>query len=432
MIWRILPLASSLVIAVPATAQTPVTGPTLPADPETAATGAAAPPEIIDLQTVLRLAQTANPRIAADEQQIAGARADRITAGALPNPSVSYFGNYQPGRDTNFTGRQAHEARVELPLLLGGQRRARIFGADRRIDAARSHVAVTRLEIATDAGVAFVALLAAQETIGLRRRAVAELDRLRTIVAGRRSSGEASDYDLVRVDVEVESTRAELAGAEADLISAQADLSNALGISGWHPEASGQLDGLVQRPIEGRRAVDELPSVAAAIADERVARADVVTARRERFPKVSVNGGRFWTPVPYGQTFYAGVSLEVPLFDRRIGPVRKAEADARAAEFRTQVAKARAMSEIDRYAAQVDTRSNALAIFNRRIGAKLPSLGRMAEDAYRLRGGSVIELIDATRSRFDNEVVRIDLSSKLAEAMLRLELAQGNAPDSRP
>lgn len=429
MMLRTLPIIS-LLIVTPSLAQT-AAGPVLPQDADGSPVAMVRPPSVIDLPTVLRLAQTANPRIGIEEQAIAGTEADRITAGALPNPRASYTGSYQPAEQTNFSSRRGQEASVELPLLLGGKRGARVTAANRRIYAARAQAAVTRLDIATDAGTAFVTLLAAQEAVVVRHRAFEELSRLRLVVAGRRSSGVASDYDLVRVDVEVEAARADLADAEVDVISAQADLSNALGVSGWRPEASGQLDGLARLSAGPRRSIDALPSVVAALADERVARADVIAARRERFPEVSLNGGRFWTTSPFGPTYSLGVSLEIPLFDRRNGAVRKAEADARAAEFRTQIAKSRAATEIERYAAQVNTRSAALATFNRQIGAKLPRLGQMAEDAYRLSGGSVNELIDATRSRFENEVTRIDLSRKLAEAMLRLELARGEGAGDR-
>ncbi|WEJ99139.1 MAG: TolC family protein [Candidatus Sphingomonas phytovorans] len=430
MMLRALPIIS-LLIVTPALAQT-AAGPVLPQEADGSPVAMVRPPSVIDLPTVLRLAQTANPRIGIEEQAIAGTEADRITAGALPNPRASYTGSYQPAELTNFSTRRGQEASVELPLLLGGKRGARVTAANRRIYAARAQAAVTRLDIATDAGTAFVTLLAAQEAVVVRHRAVEELSRLRSVVAGRRSSGVASDYDLVRVDVEVEAARADLADAEVDVISAQADLSNALGVSGWRPEASGRLDGLARLSAGPRRSIDALPSVVAALADERVARADVIAARRERFPEVSLNGGRFWTTSPFGPTYSLGVSLEIPLFDRRNGAVRKAESDARAAEFRTQIAKSRAATEIERYAAQVDTRSAALATFNRQIGAKLPQLGQMAEDAYRLSGGSVNELIDATRSRFENEVTRIDLSRKLAEAMLRLELAHGEGAGDHP
>ncbi|MES2452004.1 MAG: TolC family protein [Pseudomonadota bacterium] len=427
-----LPITPLLMAALPVTAQTTVTGPVPAAQSDTPAAGTTALPTTIDLATVLRLARTANPRIGAEEQEIAAAQADRISAGALPNPSISYTGSYQPSELTNFSTRRAHEATVTLPLLLGGKRSARITAANRRIDAARFRVAATKQEIIADAGITFVTLLAAQEAVAVRRTAVDEMDRLRSVVTGRRASGIASDYDLIRVDVEVEAARANLADAEVDAISAQADLANALGLPNWRPRANGRLDGLALLPAGQRRSVDELPSVASAIADERVARADVAAARRERFPEVSINGGRFWTTSPFGPTYSIGLSLEVPLFDRRKGPVRKAEADARAAEFRTQIARARAASEVARYAAQVETRSSTLFTFNRQIGDKLPTLGRMAEDAYRLGGGSIVDLIDATRSRFDNEVTRIDLANKLADAMLRLELARGEPPASRP
>lgn len=432
MILRIFPIIPLLMVAPPGAAQTAMAGPVLPATSDTSVAGTATLPTMVDLATVLRLAQSGNPHIGVEEQEIAGAQADRITAGARPNPTISYTGSYQPGELTNFSTLRAHEATVQLPLLLGGKRSARIRGAERRIDAARSHVAVSKQEIMSDAGVAFVTLLAAQEAVAVRRKAVDELDRLRSVVSGRRSSGVASDYDLVRVDVEVEAARADLANAEIDVTSAQADLANALGVSNWHPQASGQLDSMALLSTGSRRSLDDLPSVAAAIADERVAHADVVTARRERFPEVSVNAGRFWTTSPFGPTYSLGLSLEIPLFDRRNGAVRKAEADARAAKFRSQIARARAASEIDRYSAQVETRSTALSTFNRQIGNKLPMLGRMAEDAYRLGGGSVVELIDATRSRFDNEVTQIDLSAKLAEAMLRLELARGEPLENQP
>lgn len=384
-------------------------------------------PETVDLQTVLNLARTASPRVAAEEQEIAGAQADRQTANALPNPSISYTGSYQPAELTNYEGRRAHEATIEMPVDLGGKRRARVNAADRRIDAARSRVAVSKLDLMNDAGTAFVALLAAQETVGMRRDAMAELDRLRGIVAGRRKSGVASDYDVARVDVEIESARADLAEAQADAISARADLANALGVANWRPIAAGTLDEVADAIASPAQSADALPSVIAAHDEEQAARADVVTARRERFPEVSVNGGRFWTTGPFGATYSAGLTLEVPLFDRRGGAVRKAEAEARAAELRTEIARAGALAEIDRYSALVETRADALAMFNRRIGGKLDALGRMAEDSYRLSGGSVVELIDATRSRFDNLATRIDLASKLAEARLHLELARSGA-----
>ncbi|GAB7551646.1 hypothetical protein NRB_11440 [Novosphingobium sp. 11B] len=381
-------------------------------------------PETVDLQTVLTLARTSSPRVEAEEQDIAGAQADRQIVNVLPNPEVSYAGSYQPGGITNFEGRRAHEATVELPLDLGGKRRARVAAADRRIDAAKSRVAVSRLDFMTEAGSAFVALLSAQDTVGVRRDAMAELDRLRGMVAGRRASGMASDYDVARVDVEIESARADLVEAQSAAIDARTDLANALGFPGWHPSASGSLDQVPGTGGSPAQSAEALPAVAAALDEQNAVKADVVTARRERFPEVSVNGGRFWTTGPFGATYSAGLTLEVPLFDRRNGAVRKAEAEARAAELRTEIAKAKALAEINRYAALVEVRTAALDTFNRRIGGKLDALGRMAEDSYRLSGGSVIELIDATRSRFDNLATQVSLSARLADARLRLRLSR--------
>ena len=44
----------------------------------------------------------------------------------------------------------------------------------------------------------------------------------------------------------------------------------------------------------------------------------------------------------------------------------------------------------------------------------------MAEDAYRLGRGTILELLDATRSRYDIQQTRVDLTASLAESQVRL------------
>ena len=116
-------------------------------------------PDVVDLPTVLRLVRDASPRLSIERQAVAGAEANRITAGAYPNPTVSY-GRFRPsgGQATLFEGSRQEQTTVELPLLIAGQRSARVAKAEREIEAARARVASGASSLAAEAGSAFNAI----------------------------------------------------------------------------------------------------------------------------------------------------------------------------------------------------------------------------------------------------------------------------------
>ena len=95
--------------------------------------------DVMDLAEVLRIARDLSPRLALERQNISGAEANRITAGAYPNPTVSY-GRFRPqgGQPTLFEGSRQEQATVDVPLLIAGQRTARVEKAEREIEAARA------------------------------------------------------------------------------------------------------------------------------------------------------------------------------------------------------------------------------------------------------------------------------------------------------
>ena len=172
-----------------------------------------APPDTVYLETVLTLAREASPRLALERQGVAMAKAERVKAGAFPNPTVTVGQQHQGGRPTQFDGRWAQGVSVELPLLLGGQRGARVKAADQGIEAAKAQVVASGNALAADAGAAYVALLLAQEKRSALTTSFAELGHMREIVAGRQVSGMASQYDLLRMDVELEAWRTRTAAA---------------------------------------------------------------------------------------------------------------------------------------------------------------------------------------------------------------------------
>lgn len=386
-------------------------------------------PAVVDLQALLRLARDLSPRLAIERQAIAGAEANRITAGAYPNPTLSY-GRFKPGggQATLFDGSRQEQATLEVPLLIAGQRTARVEKAEREIEAARARVALGASSLSAEAGAAFVALLAAQEKASLLGAANEELARLRNIVAGREASGMASRYDVARLDVELGGVRTRHDEAQADISDRAGNLTALLGLQEWRPRASGSLNplvlgaGVLERP---RERVSNSPALLSAIREETAAQSGIELARRERWPVPSFSAGRARTSDPYGAANFLGLSIEVPIFDTRLGPLAKAQSDAKAAALRREFAAAEVAANLERYAEAIGARQAALKRFDEAASSRLPMLKQMAEFAYQFGRSSIFELLDSTRSRYELQQARLDLVAALLEAQLRFLATSG-------
>src|SRR5438093_8749344 len=156
----------------------------------------------VTLEELLRFVAR-SPRIVASEREADAARAERLTAGALPNPNLS-LGRSTPssGERTIFDANSQQQATVELPVPIFGQRGARVRAADLQVGRAESQLRLTVVETKRLAGLEFIRLAAAQESLTARRAALADVERIRGLVAGRQESGMASRYDLARADAE--------------------------------------------------------------------------------------------------------------------------------------------------------------------------------------------------------------------------------------
>jgi cobalt-zinc-cadmium efflux system outer membrane protein len=387
-------------------------------------------PAKVDLATLLNIVRERSPRLALERQTIAIAETNRIGASAYPNPTLNYgYTRQGGGQATLFTGRRQDQVNVDVPLLVAGQRGARVEKAEREVEAARARVAAGASSLAAEAGVAFVSLLAAQEKAAVQASATEELVRLRHIVAGRAELGMASRYDLTRIEVELATARTKLDDARADVADQSGSLAALLGVRDWRPQAIGSLLPLSVNN-GGSKANHERartsPAALSAISEEKVAQSAVDLAQRERWPVPSISVGRTWTSDPFGAANFLGLSVEILLLDKRRGPVARAEAEAIAASTRRELVVDETTATLDRYSQVIAARQAALQRFEADAVTRLPALKDMAEDAYRLGRGSIFELLDSTRSRFELQQTRVELLAGLVEAQLRYLATSGD------
>ena len=386
-------------------------------------------PETLNLQALLRLVAERSPRLAAERTAVDAAQADRVTAGVLPNPTVS-FGRLRPagGANTMFEGSRQQQAGVELPLLIAGQRGARIEAADQGVLGAQARVSLARSELALRAAELFAGLQAAQERVVVLGEAHTDIERAAAYIAGRLDSGAASRYDVARVEIEVAGIAVRLSEARGEVTEKSAGLATLLAAPGWRPRADGLVTpaGLPSDPSAWRAALAAgNPQIVAARLEEDSARAAVRRAELERWPVPVLNLGRTWTSDPFGAANFIGLSTEVPIFDTRRGPLLKAEAELRAAERRRVAVEAEAGVELLRLLDVLSQRRAALERFESKVDLRSPALKQMAGDAYRLGRSTVLELIDAARTRVDARLTGIELRASAVQQELRIQSMTG-------
>ncbi|MCU0734661.1 MAG: TolC family protein [Methylotetracoccus sp.] len=395
-----------------------------------------APPDLpreVTIRQLLQVARDQSPRYASLRTRIEIAEAEVVAAGVLPNPSIKYERwDLSTQRNTMFEGRLQEQVTMEIPLLIAGQRGARVEAAERQVEAAQ---AATEAEIAGvnfELWTLYLKLLAEQQRVEALEEARGQLARLKNIVSGREQAGNASPYDVLRMDVELKGVETRIDEARSEVENTAGRIGEALGFAGWKPRVVGTFGTLgVTTDVNKlwRHAEQMNPELDAARRSEIAAGADVERASRERWPVPALLVGTTWTAKPYGNTPYSGLAVDIPLFDYGQGGMARAEAQKRAAILERQLTAARTRKELERAAALLERRRRTLDQFASEVISQIPKLHRMAEDAYRLGKGSLLDLLDATRSRTAARINYLDLLEAETEAEIEVLKASGLLAD---
>jgi len=387
-------------------------------------------PNEVSIRELLRIVREKSPRYAVAQSQIETAQAEVVTADVLPNPKVSYGRYDQAGgrRNTQFDGPSQQNITVEVPLLLTGQRGARKELVQRRVEVAEADVKTQYNRLIRDTWRLFAQLLAGQQRVAVLEEANRELERLQTIISGKENAGTASRYDVMRITQEVQSLKARLANAQTDNAGVVGELGVLLGFQDWKPRAKGVL-----APIGITANVNALwlqteqnnPELESARLETIAADSGLERARRERWPVPSLLLGTAFTDQPYGNATYAGVSVDLPIFDRGQGGMARASAEKHAALLKRELLLAAMRQELERAVEVLSRRRTTLTEFDRDVLAPLPSLKQMAEDAYRLGKTGLLELLDSSRTSTEIKLNHLELLVAEIEAELDTLMASG-------
>ena len=382
-------------------------------------------PTQVSLIEYLQLVARNSPQLMAQRLEVKAAQADTQTARAWPNPTVSYNRH-----------RYENSVSVEQPLLVFGQRSQRIKTARQAEQAAAMQVQGNVQDLLNDAAHAFIDVQIAQQKLALWKAALGDFDKAEHVVNGQIEAGARSRYDGARVSMQRAQVEVQLKKADAELGETVVKMAALAALPTWRPQAFGSLKPL-QAPAQAQtygsleslweQAQGRLPALRAADAELELARQQVLLQKREAMPAVAINYGRIRNHND-GNYNQVGVSVEVPLFDRKQGAIARAEVGVVQAQHRREAAEVAAKAELVRSLQQLELKRAALRDFEGAGMAQMGSLRQMTEDAYRLGKSSILDLIDALQTLQERRMDHLDLTKDMLEAEWELRLASGNVP----
>ena len=400
-------------------------------------TRAETPAEVHDgitLPEVFDLLKQRSPTFKAVESEIDVAKSQVRAARVLPNPIIQLSILYL-NVGFNQNGVATYYANATLPVLIAGQRRMRVKTANVGVRSAEASVRANYADLAHEARELFVELQANQEKVKVLDSALADLAKLTEMITTRSVSGYETKYDIVRMNVELSVWEARRAEEEAEVQDTAGQLGVLLGLPRWYPEAQGPF---AQLGIKGDadRIWPELersqPGIVAAQREESFAVQNIDLTRRERWPVPSVTVGTVAIQNYYSISTSVGLTVPVPVFDWGQGMMAQANARSQRARLQKEAVVASARAELDRAIRLLEHRRSTLRTFEERVLGQLPTLQQMSEDSFRDGQVELIDLLDATRSRFEVKLTHIDMLEGAIQAEVDMLAVTGRIEDMTP
>jgi cobalt-zinc-cadmium efflux system outer membrane protein len=384
----------------------------------------------ISLDEALALAER-NPNLTAASAAIEGAAAGIVTASAYPNPSLSFgsLGRQQVLTPTAALPGMLHGLNFSQRFDLPNVRSSRIRAATVRRQGAQFALAETRLEIRGAVKHAFYEALRRTREVQLAQGNVDLLQDLRRRIQVQVDVGEAARLELTRAEAEVASARIAARSAQLRVAGALSQLSAAVGLPLGQVEPEGDLErSQILPPLSElqQEMLTKHPSLAVANSQIDFSEAMLASERAQRIPSPSFWAD--WFRQPEASQLRFGVSIDLPLWNKREGPIKEAQAARRQAAAVAQSRKVELLASLERAYSIYQVADQQVQIAEAGTLRQAEAAVEAAQAAFKFGERGIIEVLDAQRvlraARFDYINAQFDRQQAL------IELEQLRAIDS--
>ena len=360
----------------------------------------------ISLAGFLALVERNNPELEAARQQRAIAEAESQIARAYPNPELEIGSGPRRSRVGAAPGNVTAYG-VTQPIELPSVRAARIGAAAAGIDSAGALAQTVRLAIGYQARQAFFELLRRQEDERIARENVQLLEQIRDRVLKRVEVGEAPRFELVRAESEALVAQNALAASGLRVEEARASMRRLTAgslppqfeVRGTEPA----MPAMPQLSVLEPEMIAAHPALRALAAERERGKRRLEQERALRLPHPALRCGE--TRDPEMRASMLGITLSLPLWNRRDGQIAQAIAGIDLASAQIEQQRVQLLRELDSAYARLAIAQRQIDTFEAGLLRSAGTALQAAEAAYRFGERSFLEVLDAQRTL---RVVRSD------------------------
>lgn len=407
-----------------------------PAAPQTPAASPKTPIQRLTLEQALEIAELNNPRLKVAGAQRENAYAGITTARAYPNPEFKFMAGSQSAfLNSSITGPYQDYA-INQPIELPSVRSTRIEAA--QLGNSASILALDEARLAVRAGVkqAFYSILRRRDELGLTQENLRLIEELRRRIQVQVQVGEAARLELIRAESEVATARVLVNSAQLRLVAAIAALEATLGVPlAGNIEAQGALETPPVLPtvetLESQM-LGRHPAIAQAQTLVRRSEALLQNEKAQRKPRPAIEGEIERMPDSYVSRI--GVTLPLPIWNRREGNIAQAVAAVREAQAVATQRRVDLIASLEVAYGQYQVTGQQIASFQQGVLVEAEAAVRAAEAAYRFGERGILDVLDAQRvlrsvrtdflnAQYDRQAALIEL-----ERLRAVEPPGGNRP----
>ena len=398
------------------------------------ATGTASPLQPTDSLRLTRrqaIAQALfdNPQISVAREQTAQARARRVEALSIPDPTLTYSYDQQP-RFMNVGGAAQHNLGIGLTIPFPDKLRLQESAAAADIRNYESNFRLVEQQIAEQASATYDSLL-----VALRHRA--DLQQARALsedflkrTQARFNAGTAAKLDVIKARVDVAQADNDLIANERDIANAQASMNRLLGRVVGAPIAP-QDSLTIPPPLPDSETIEQValanrPELTAMQSQISTARANTGLLKEFWIPDLTVGFSRDYL-APGSAAFSTGITMPLPTFfwQHTSGTIAESQHFARQLEASYRDLRTQVTQDVRSAYANASTAMRQVVFLQDQLVPAAAEAFRVASVSYSIGGSSALEVLQARRDLLDAQSQLTDALAAANTARADLERALG-------
>ena len=396
------PLLETIQQSAPPTSQTPVT-----------------------LNQLIDEALKNNPLMRALAADVAAAEGEVVTTTTWENPALSA----SPGATrASGTGAELHaDLEITQTFEFPGKRSLRRAVAQKDVEIRQLALQAFRFQLTIQVRRVYFQMLASHQVIELRQQRLSLATSFLEAAKKKVEGGFAPEFEATKAEVEVVVAKKTARDAQALHNVAHSELSALLGRRPDESlEVTGELDAVVPTIGESRlyeQALVRNPILKIQSAAVERAGLNLRSVRRSRLPDFNIGPNLEYTRDD--QIYGLGVSLPLPIWDRKRGPISTARAEQQRAISDSERIEQEILRDISAASQKLGAAKESLNYYTAEFRGRLRSALDAAGQSYAEGRTTLLIYLETQRTYFDAQADYFETLQGLFDAQAELEAALG-------